>query len=156
MANRYMAASDALATAATIDHVACVLWNPGTAQSKSIYVREVHVFSRGATIQYPSLIRCSTAGTGATSTVTPDVDTAFDRRANPPSGTLIYGGTFGTQPTLQQPYMARTALPASQGAAVMWSFLDSPIELPVGTGLAIATPVATALQANSYSFVWDE
>jgi hypothetical protein len=150
-----MAASDALATAATIDHVACVLWNPHA--SKSIYVREVHVFSRGATIQYPSLIRCSTAGTGATSTVTPDNDNAFDRRANPPSGALIYGGTFNTtQPTLQQPYMARTALPAAIGAAVMWSFLDAPIEVPTGTGIAIATPVATALQANSYSFVWDE
>jgi hypothetical protein len=154
MANRYAAASDALATAATLDHVGCLLWNPHA--SKSIYVREVHVFSTAATTQHPALVRTSTAGVTPTSTVTPDADNAFDRRAIPPSGALIYGATFGTQPTIQQPYLARTSLPPAIGAAMMWSFLDAPIEVPTGTGLAVATPINTALQANRYTFVWDE
>ena len=154
MANRYAVASDALATAATGDHVGALLWNPhGT---KSIYVREVHVFSTAATQQHPALIRTSTAGTTPTSTVTPDLDNAFDRRATPPSGALLYGATWAAQPTVQGPYLARTTLPAAIGAAVMWSFLDQPVEVPAGTGLAVATPIATALQANRYTYIWDE
>lgn len=154
MANRYAVASDTLATAATIDHVSALLWNPhGT---KSIYVREVHWFSQAATACHPALVRTSTAGVTPTSTVTPDADNAFDRRAVPPSGALLYGATFGTQPTLQTPYLARSSLPAAIGAAIMWSFLDTPIEVPAGTGLAVATPVATALQAARATYVWDE
>jgi hypothetical protein len=154
MANRYAVAADVAATAGTADHVGALLWNPhGT---KSIYVREVHVFSPAATVQAPSLVRTSTAGVTPTSTTTPDADNAFDRRAIPPSGALLYGATFGTQPTLQTPYLARSYLPAAIGAAVMWSFLDEPLEVPAGTGLAVATPIATALQANRVTYVWDE
>lgn len=154
MANRYAVSSDALATAATADHVGALLFNPHG--SKSIYVREVHVFNTAATLMHPALVRTSTAGVTPTSTVTPDADNAFDRRAIPASGALLYGATFGTQPTLQTPYLARTTLPAAIGAAVMWSFLDEAIEVPFGTGLAVATPVATALQAARYTFVFDE
>lgn len=154
MGNRYGVGGDGAATAATVNQSGANLWNPhGT---KSIYVREVHVFSTAATVQAPSLVRTSTAGSSPTTTVTPDADNHFDRRAAPPSGAVLYLASFSTYPTVQDPYLLRAHLPAAIGAAVMWSFLDVPIEVPAGTGLAVATPVATALQANRYSFCWDE
>jgi hypothetical protein len=154
MANRYAAGIDGAATAATADQAGAQLWNPHA--TKSIYVREVWVFSTAATAQHPSLIRTTTAGTTPGTTVTPDADNAFDRRAVPASGALLYAATFAAYPTVAAPYLCRATLPAAIGAAAMFSFLDQPVEVPAGTGLAVATPIATALQANRYTFIWDE
>jgi hypothetical protein len=154
MANRYSVGGDGAATAATADQSGAHLWNPHA--TKSIYIREVHCFSTAATAQAPALVRTTSAGTTPGTTVTPDADNAWDRRAVPPSGCILYLATFATYPTVATPYLARTHLPAAIGAAVMWSFLDEPIEVPAGTGLGVTTPIATALQANRYSFVWDE
>jgi hypothetical protein len=149
-----MASILSAATAATADQSGVHLWNPhGT---KSVYVREVHVFSNAASASHAALVRTSTAGTTPGTTVTPDADNAFDRRAAPPSGCILYAATFATYPVVQTPYMARTVLPAAVGAAVMWSFLDTPIEVPAGTGLAVATPIATALPASYFTYIWDE
>jgi hypothetical protein len=154
MANRYAVSGDGAATAATADQSGANLWNPHA--TKSIYVREVYVFNTAATAEHPSLIRTTTAGTTPGTTVTPDADNAFDRRAAPPSGAVLYLATFATYPVVAAPYLSRGTLPAAIGAALMWSFLDTPVEVPAGTGLAVTTPITTALQANRYTFVWDE
>ena len=153
---RYAAAIDGAATAATADQSGVHLWNPHS--TKWIYVREIHVFTTAATAQHPGVIRTSTIGTTPATTVTPDADNAFDRSAAPASGCVLYSAAFsGGYPTVQGPYMYRAIIPAAIGAAIMWSWLDGTgIGVPPGTWLAVATPIATALQANRYSYVWDE
>lgn len=154
MALRYSSAILSAATAATADQSAAHLWNPSS--TKSIFVREVHVFSTAATAQHPGLVRTTTIGTTPGVTVNPDADNCFDGRTAPVSSADLYAATFATYPVVALPYLCRTTLPAAIGAAVMWSFLDEPIEVLPGTGLAVATPVATALQADLITFIWDE
>ena len=155
MPNRYGASGDSTATAASADEVAANLWNPSS--TKSIYVREVHCFSQTATACIPGLARTTSAGTTPAATVTPDVDSAFDHRIAPASGVLLYMGTYAsTEPVVSTPYLTRAHLPAAVGAGMMWSFLDEPIEVLPGKGLAVATPVATILQACRITFFWDE
>jgi hypothetical protein len=151
---RYAVGLDALATAATADQSGANFWNPSG--TRWVYLREVHVFTQAATAQHPGLIRTSTAGTTPTGTTTPDLDNAFDRAAASPAAVVVYGATFATYPVVQGPYLTRAIIPAAIGAAVMWSFLDEPIGVPPGTGIGVATPITTALQANRYTFIWDE
>jgi hypothetical protein len=153
--NRYsVGGRQGVVTAATADHCAAQLWNPHA--TVSIYVVEVHWTKTVATLDHPSLIRTSGRGATPNNTVTPDIDNHFNRRFAPVSGTVLELGTFGTQPTVAGPYLARTNLPAAIGAAWMYGFHDEPIEVPAGTGLAVATPVATAIQIGDATFVWDD
>lgn len=151
---RYAVAGRSAATAATADQAGCHLWNPHA--TKSIYIREVWWFKTVATADNPGLVRTSTIGTTPGTTVTPDADNAFDRHAAPPSACVLYLATFATYPVVQGPYMHRENLPAAIGAGLVWSFLDEPVEVPAGTGFAVATPVATILQPGDATYVWDE
>lgn len=153
MANRYSVGGRSAATAATADHVAAALWNPHG--SLSLYVHEVMIFKTVATVDNHGLIRTSTRGT-AGSTVTPDADNAYNRRATPPSGALLDLAAYSAQPTLQGPYMARSNLAAAIGAGFILVFGDQGIEVPFGTGLAIVTPPAVILQPSDFTFVWTE
>jgi hypothetical protein len=154
MANRYSVGGRSAATAATADQSAGHLWNPHA--TKSIYVREIWFFKTVATVDNPGLVRTTTIGTTPGTTVTPDADNAFDRRAAPPSVSVLYLAAFATYPVIAGPYMHRENLPAAIGAGLVWSFYDEPIEVPAGTGLAVATPVAVILQPADLTFVWDE
>jgi hypothetical protein len=152
---RYAAAIDASgASGATADDVGAHLWNPDA--NKWLYLREVHVFTTVATAQHPGLVRTTTIGTTPGTTVNPDADNAFDRAVAPSSSADLYAGTFATDPAVAGPYLTRAIIPGAIGAAVMWSFLDEPIGIPPGTGIGVATPIATALQLNRYTFIWDE
>lgn len=151
---RYSVAGRSAATAATADQAAGHLWNPAAA--RSIYVVEVWCFNTAAVGMNPGLVRTSTIGTTPGTTVTPDADNAFDRLVAPASGATLYLATFATYPVVQGPYMHRENLPAAAGTGLVWSFQDFPIEVPAGTGLAVATPVATALQASDLTYTWDE
>lgn len=152
--SRYAVGGRSLDTAATADHVAAQLWNPhGT---KAIYVREVHLIQIAATVSNPGLARSSARGATPTATVTPDLDNHFDRLAAPASAAVLELATFGTQPTLSPPYLFRYNFPAAGGAGLIWTFYDTPLLVPAGTGLCIATPVAVVLQDSDITFVWDE
>jgi hypothetical protein len=152
MPNRYAVGGRSAATAATIDQ-GSHLWNPhGT---KSIYVVEVWVFKTVATTDNHGLIRTTTIGTTPGTTVTPDADNAFDRRAAPASGCVLYLATFATYPVTAGPYLARANLPAAIGAGFIWTFPE-PIEVPAGTGLGVVTPLAAAMIASDLTYIWDE
>ena len=153
MANRYAVAGRTVATAATANHVAAQLWNPHG--SKSIYVREIWVFSTTAGVSNIQIIRSSARGATPTATATPDADNAFDRRAVPPSAAVLELATFGTQPTLAGPQMGQVNLAAQIGAGIIIPF-PQPIEVPFGTGLCVSTPVAVILPASDVTAVWDE
>jgi hypothetical protein len=151
MGNRYYVAGRTAATAATADNVGAELWNPhGT---KSMYVNEVWWFQTTAAVGNQGLVRSSAKGT-STLTVTPDADNATDRRAVPPSGGTLEL-TFSAQPTLATPYLARANTAAAIGAGFIWVF-PMPIEIPAGTGLCIATPLAVALGISDVTFVFEE
>jgi len=152
--SRYAVAGRSAATAATADQSGAVLWNPHS--TKIIEVTEIWWFKTVATADNPAVIRTSTRGTTPGSTVTPDADNAFDRSATPQSGALLDLAAWATYPTVQGPYMHRENLPAAIGSGIVWAFPDDPIEIPPGTGLAVATPVATILQPGDVTFVWDE
>ncbi len=151
MANRYAAAGRTAATAATADNAAAELWNPHA--TKSIYVREIWIFSSAATAMNLGIERSSAKGT-STLTVTPDADNAYDRRAAPPS-TCTLELTFSAQPTMQGPYMFRAISAAVAGAGWIFSF-PQPVEVPAGTGICINTTQAAAFPIAEITCVWDE
>lgn len=149
------------ATAATLDDVAAHLWNPSG--TKSIFVAEIHVVKTAATVDHHKLIRSTTAGTTPGATITPDADNAYSRQATPPSGAVLYVANFATEPTLAGPEIARQNLPAAAGAGFAWVFGNGQpglgIEVPPGTGLAVAVPevgTEVAIQISDFTFVWDE
>lgn len=152
MASRFSVGGRSAATAATQDQ-GSHLWNPHA--SISVYVREVWVFTATATAQNLELIRTSTIGTTPGTTVTPDIDNHFARRFAPISAAVLYLSTFATYPVVQGPALARGNLPAALGAGFIWVFSE-PIEVPAGTGLAVATATALAMVACDLTYVWDE
>lgn len=152
MANRFSVAGRSAATAATADQ-GSHLWNPHA--SISLFVKEVHAFKTVATADNMALIRTTTIGTTPGTAVTPDIDNHFPRRFAPISLAVLYLATFATYPVVAGPYLMRAPMPAAIGAGVMWIFPE-PIEVPAGTGLAVVTPVATILQPEDLTFVWDE
>ena len=139
------------ATAATANNCAAELWNPASA--KSLYVREVWVFSTAATTMNLGIERSSAKGT-TTVTVTPDADNAFDRRATPPSAATLELD-FSAEPTMQGPYMIQACSAAVIGAGWVFVFPQA-IEVPFGTGLVINTTQAAAFPVADVTFVWDE
>lgn len=152
MANRYAVAGRSTATDANANDAIAALHNDhGT---KSIYVREMWIFHTAATAGNLGIVRTSTAGTPA-STVTPDADNAFDRRATPPSGCDLNLGNFTAEPTKQGPNMYQAALAAQIGVGMTYVFAQ-PLEVPAGTGIAFITSTAAAYPASDVTFVWDE
>jgi|SRR3990167_847758 len=152
MSNRFSVSGRSAATAATADQ-GSHLWNPHA--SVSLYVREVWVFKTVATVDNQQLIRTTTIGTTPGTTVTPDIDNHFARRFAPISGATLYLSTFATYPIVAGPALMRANLPAAIGSGFIWVF-SGPIEVPAGTGLAVATPVSVILQPADITFVWDE
>lgn len=151
MSLHYRVAGRTATTAATADNVAGALWNPHA--TMDLTVDEVHFFHANATADQPGLVRTTTRGT-ASSTVTPDIDNHDERLLAPITGALL-DITYSAQPTVSAPYLHRVNLPAAIGAGFMWVFPHG-IRVPAGTGLAVATAVAVALQAGDLTVVWHE
>jgi hypothetical protein len=148
----YSAAGRTTATAATADNFGAALWNPDA--NRALYVKTVSWFKVTATADYAGLVRISARGTQS-STVTPDADNAYDRAAAPPSACVL-DIAYSGQPTAATPYLVRMALPAAIGASWVWVFSGMGLRVPAGTGLGVATPVATILQAADVTFEWEE
>lgn len=153
--SRYAVSGRTTATAATLDNAACALWNPASA--KRLWVVSIAWIKTTGTADSHKLIRTSTRGTQST-TVTPDLDNAFERDAAPGTGAVL-DVAYSAQPTLQGPELRRWNLPAAIGSGFEWTFPGAGICVPPGTGLAIAVPeigTEVAIQAADVTFTWDE
>ena len=111
---RYSVGGRSAATAATANHVAVQLWNPST--DNPILVVEIRASQNSAAVANHMLSRSSGRGATPTSTVTPDIDSQYERFLTQPSVSVLELATFGTQPTLATPPLEQTSLPAAVGA----------------------------------------
>lgn len=150
----FSAAGRSLDTAATANHVAAQLWNPDSV--RSLFVVEFHVAKVGATIDQHGIARSTARGATPTATVTPDLDNDYEREITPDTGAVLELATFGTQPTLAAPDMARGDLPAATGASVPWVFPGRGIRVPPLTGLCIFTTAAVVLQDSDFTVIFWE
>lgn len=149
----YSVGGRSLATAVTANHCGCQLWNPST--TKGIYVTALSWFKTVATVDNPSLQRSSAKGATPTSTVTPDIDNAWDRDVIPPSGTILELATFTTQPTLAGPDLFKANLPAAVGSGFLVPFAGRGIFVPSATGLVVMNN-GVVLQPADVTFFWEE
>jgi hypothetical protein len=142
-----------IATAATIDVAAAVLWNPHATIRLRVY--EVSWFKTVATADFLSVCRITARGTQTTS-VTPGIANETDRAAAPASGAVI-DTAWSAQPTKEGTTIPlfRISLPAAVGAGFMLP-LGEELEVPPGAGLGFLTPVATILQPADLNFAWAE
>lgn len=150
----FACAGRSIVTAATADHVAAQLWNPDS--TRSLWVVEIHIAKTVATADHHGIARSSARGSTPTATVTPDLDNDFEREITPDTGAVLELATFSSQPTLTAPYMYRSNLPAAVGAGAQYVFPGSGIRVLPGTGLCVATPVATAMQPIDATFIFHE
>jgi hypothetical protein len=139
-------------TGAGDEAVGCALWNPhSTVRMKVV---EIAYSKTAATVDNPAIQQSSTRGT-QTVTVTPDIDNSWERDLSPPSGALL-DLDYSADPTLQGPHLKVWNLPAAIGSGFIFSFPAPGIIIPPGTGLAITTHVAVALQIADVTFTWVE
>lgn len=158
---RYSVGGRSANTAATQDHVGASLWNPHA--TLSIYVKQIAIYQIAATLSNHILYQTSTRGTPG-STVTPGAHCSWGDKKAPVSGALLDLAAFTVQPTLVTSPVGilRAQLPATAGATLIWTFGDlgeyqkEGYLIPPGTGIAVATPVATILQASDFVFIFDE
>jgi len=142
------------ATAATADHAICALWNPDSL--KRIKVFEMGIFKTAVGTAADSLYvaRITARGT-AGSTVTPDVDNAWDADDIPASGALLDLAAYPVQPTLGTPRMWGWVASAIAAAGVIWP-TPRGISIPPGTGLALCQRAATIWPVSEVYFCWEE
>lgn len=143
------------ATTATIDLAIAGLWNPSS--TRTIWVREIHVFKQtiGAADE-PVIRRVSARGTatGTTSTIAND----WENTLAPPSGAAI-DLNYTVQPTFvgtaPAGVLGGSVLPAAIASGMVWAFQKGIMLLP-GTGVVLATGIALAFPVSRVTFVWAE
>jgi len=115
-------------------------------------IREIGIFNTTSTAFYASVRRFTTAGTrGAGVTAIP-----YDPASAAASCTGADANT-STAPTLTGGTIRIAELPAAVGGGVIWTFGETGLVLPVGTGqmIGILCPSGTG-QVFTYYFDWDE
>lgn len=114
-------------------------------------LREVGISNTTNTALNLKLVRLTTAGTqGAGLT-----EAEYDPDGGPVQSTLFQ--THTAAPTLGDDLGYRFAIGAAVGAGVIWTFGDSGIRVPVGTGNGIGVIVDSGTgQVCEIYFVWDE
>ena len=145
----YAVAGRSGTTAATSGHSICSLWNPAGGEAISVWQVHYHFLSGNNVL---SLCRTTTKGTPAT-TVTPDADNDFGRRAAPSSAPVLDLGAYSVQPTKVASDNLRCGSAGAIGANFSWA-LTVPITVPPGTGLAINQTSAVA-QGGEVAFLWE-
>ncbi len=140
------------ATAATQGHCAFALWNPSS--TKRLEVLEIAWCNTTTSPPHLELNRISARGTPG-STVTPDIDNAFEQDVAPPSGALLDLAAYSVQPTVEGPRFRQTDTSAAIGAGLSWLFQEG-LAVPPGTGLVIRTFQALIIPVGDVSFVWAE
>ncbi len=150
----YSVGGRTLATAATANHVGAQFWNPST--TKGVWVTAVSWFQTAGTVSNPAIARSSARGATPTATVTPTVDSNWDRGVTPPSASVLELATFGTQPTITGVPLFKSNLPAAIGSGFILPFTGRGIFVPSATGLVVFTPVAVILQPADVTYFWEE
>lgn len=137
------------ATAVAADNAIASLWNPSTA--KRIFVEDVWVFKTTAGgIDRPKLRRISAKGTITTEVAVAAGNGHDGDLVAPVSGALL-DLVFSAQPTFVAGDLPQGFMPATIGAGFMFRF-DTPIEIPEGGGLALATASALAFPVSVVTF----
>lgn len=115
-------------------------------------IREIGVFNTTATAFDVKLTRMTTAGTqGSGLTEAP-----YDKASVAASSTLVNTHT-STGPTLGDDLGYRASIAGSIGAGVIWTFGDTGLIIPAGTGNGIGVIVENGTgQIAQIYFVWDE
>jgi hypothetical protein len=143
-----------VATAATIDHAICAVWNPDAA--RRLWCHEISCFASaapGAGAGF-ELRRITARGTPG-ATVTPAAVNAHEANVAPASAFLLDLAAYTVQPTLG-------AVPLGFGfvfAAVAASGIVMPLRrivIPAGQGLALINRAAIAVPACEVAFVIEE
>jgi hypothetical protein len=151
---RYQASARGVATAATADHCAAMLWNPHA--TKDIVCTFVAITRLSATNSY-YLARATTRGTEG-SVITPDIDNDSDLLLAPKSGALILRAPWSVQPTLQTPAKERFMVMQVNTAYLekrLRGVMGDGVRIPAGNGLAIVQTDATIADIDA-TFHWDE
>jgi hypothetical protein len=115
-------------------------------------LREVGIFNTTATAFYASLRKFSTAGTRGSA-----VNSVNQDPGAPAAACTGADANTSTAPTLVNGTFRIAELPAAIGGGVIWTFGDSGLILPAGTGnmFGILCPSGTG-QVFTYYFDWDE
>lgn len=144
-----------VATAATLDHAICAVWNPHA--TRRIALLEYGIFATAApgTGAACYLRRITARGT-AGSTATPGIVNSAEADAIPPSGFLLDLAAYTVQPTLAAaPGMG----PGFVFGAVAGSGIISPmrpIYIPAGQGIALLNGAAIIVPASHVHAVVDD
>lgn len=119
--------------------------------SRAPRLREVGVVNTTSTAVALHLVRLTTTGTqGAGLT-----EDANDAEGSPVQATCF--NTHTVAPTLGNDTGYRCTLGAAVGSAMIWSFGETGLRIPPGTGNGIGIIVSTGTgQVVDYWFVWDE
>lgn len=149
----YAASGVTVATAATADNAVCGIWNPST--SKSVFIKEFHLFKTAAgAADIPKIRRTSARGTSASS-FTPGIGCNLDHALAPESG-IILDLDWSAEPTLVTGELYSGVAPAAIGSGFMWVFPDPGIQVKQSAGLVIVTGSALAFPISRFTAVWGE
>jgi hypothetical protein len=149
----YSVGGRAAATAASVNNAAAILWNPSSTKRLWVLAFEWCEVVAGSAIG--NFIRVSTQGTPG-STITPDVDNAWEQDIAPPSGVVLNLAAYSVQPTFQGPLMRRIRITNAPGFGGMWTFDDPGICVPPGTGFGLMTAEGSLIPDGDCSFTWQE
>ncbi len=144
-----------VATAATLDHALCGLWNPHGTQRIKVINFTVFKTAAGTAADAFRLKRATARGT-AGSTVTPDIDNHSERAAAPVSGALLDLAAYSVQPTLDASELGPEFVAAAFAAAGIVYAIPGGVVIPPGTGLVLAQTAATIWPVSGVSFTWLE
>ena len=139
----YSIAGRAAATAATNHHAIATLWNPSGGTAITVYTVGYSMTTGSGGLA--SIFRASARGTPG-STVTPDLDNDYGRKAAP-SGAVLDLAAYTVQPTFDTNEIIQLNAENQIGGGAVIQ-LPVPIVVPPGTGLNIQ-------QTNSSSNVCD-
>ena len=115
-------------------------------------IREIGAFNTTATAVAIKLVRMTTTGTQGTGLT----EGAWDQNKVGPQCTLFDTHT-STGPTLGDDLGFRTVLGAAVGSGIIWTFGDTGLVIPEGTGNGVGIIVATGTgQILDWYFAWDE
>ncbi len=151
---RYVVQGKTVATAATIDHAICEIWNPSS--SKRIHLLQLHVSKQAAGAADEPVLRRATAKGTSGSTITPGQVNEYEQAAAPPSGFTLEMSAFTVQPTLASGALHGFVLPGSVGAGVMWVFDDNGLEIPAGQGIVLTTGIALAFPVSRVTAIVED
>lgn len=114
-------------------------------------IREIGIFNATNTQIELRLVRMTSQGTPGTGLT----ESKHDPDSVAASGTAF--ATHSVAPTLGDDLSYRGTLGAAIGAAVIWTFGDSGLRIPIGTGNGIGVIVETGTGQVTQSYiVWDE